>query len=124
MSFNYFISQAVFRYIVDAVDMVATSGWRLLPRYRFDVDSGLWQHRDGRGDPPLSLTEIDYRSGAMRYTVEPRRDPDSILSAYLKAADEILASTTGDSDLTPPEVSIEFEHLRWFTLPHEIEITR
>ncbi len=124
VSFNYFITEAVFRYIVDAVDMVATSGWRLLPRYRFDVDSGLWQHRDGRGDPPLSLTEIDYRSGAMRYTVEPRRDPDFILSDYLKAADEILASATGDSDLTPPEVSIEFEHLRWFTLPHEIEITR
>jgi selenocysteine lyase/cysteine desulfurase len=124
VSFNYFITEAVFRYIVDAVDMIATSGWRLLPRYRFDIDSGLWQHRDGRGDPPLSLTEIDYRSGAMRYTVEPRRDPDFILADYLKAADEILASATGDSDLTPPEVSIEFEHLRWFTLPHEIEITR
>jgi len=124
VSFNYFITEAVFRYIVDAVDMIATSGWRLLPRYRFDIDSGLWQHRDGRGDPPLSLTEIDYRSGAMRYTVEPRRDPEFILADYLKAADEILASATGDSDLTPPEVSIEFEHLRWFTLPHEIEITR
>ncbi len=124
VSFNYFITDAVFQYIVDAVDMVATSGWRLLPRYRFDVDSGLWQHRDGRGDPPVSLTEIDYRSGAMRYTVEPRRDPDYILSDYLKAADEILASATGDGDLTPPEVSVEFEHLRWFTLPHEVEVMR
>ena len=124
VSFNYFITDAVFQYIVDAVDMVATSGWRLLPRYRFDVDSGLWQHRDGRGDPPVSLTEIDYRSGAMRYTVEPRRDPDYILSDYLKAADEILAGATGDGDLTPPEVSVEFEHLRWFTLPHEVEVTR
>lgn len=124
VSFNYFITDAVFRYIVDAVDMVAASGWRLLPRYRFDVDSGLWQHRDGQGDPPVSLTEIDYRSGAMRYTVEPRRDPDYILSDYLKTADEILAGATGDGDLTPPEVSVEFEHLRWFTLPHEVEVTR
>ncbi|GMQ84714.1 MAG: aminotransferase class V-fold PLP-dependent enzyme [Acidimicrobiia bacterium] len=124
VSFNYFISHAVFHYIVDAVDMVATSGWRLLPRYRFDVDSGLWQHRDGRGDPPLSLTEIEYGSGAMRYTVEPQHDPDYILSDYLKAADEILASATSDDDLTPPEFSVEFEHLRWFTLPHEIEVTR
>ena len=41
VNFNYFISEAVFAYILDAVDLVADDGWRLLPRYRFEPDSGL-----------------------------------------------------------------------------------
>ena len=50
LSFNYFISEAVFDYIVDAVHLVADEGWKLLPLYRFDPDSGIWQppRRDAR----------------------------------------------------------------------------
>jgi selenocysteine lyase/cysteine desulfurase len=123
VSFNYFISEAVFQFIVDAVHLVASDGWRILPRYRFDADSGLWEHRDGRGDPPLSLSEIEYDRGAMRYTVEPQHDADSVLTDYLKAADEIFDEAHSESDLEVPEFSVEFEHLRWFTLPHEIEVS-
>ena len=36
VSFNYFISEAVFEYIVDAVHFLADDGWKLLPLYRFD----------------------------------------------------------------------------------------
>src|SRR5690242_8562324 len=43
VSFNYFISDAVFRYILDAVHFVATHGWSLLPEYRFDPYTGLWK---------------------------------------------------------------------------------
>ena len=123
VSFNYFITEAVFQFIVDAVHMIATDGWRLLPSYRFDTESGLWENRDGRGDPPLSLSEIDYDAGAMHYTVEPQHDADSILTDYLKAAAAIFDEAHSDSDLTAPSVSIEFEKLRWFTLPHEVEVS-
>jgi selenocysteine lyase/cysteine desulfurase len=122
VSFNYFITEAVFQFIVDAVHAVANGGWRLLPSYRYDLDSGLWEHRDGRGDPPLSLNEIDYDDGAMRYSVEPQHDADSALADYLKAADEIFDESSSGDDLTPIEVSVEFENLRWFTLPHEIGV--
>ena len=37
VNFNYFISEAVFQYIVGAVDLVAAEGWKLLPYYRFSV---------------------------------------------------------------------------------------
>ena len=36
VSFDYFISEAVFDYIVEAVHLVANDGWKLLPLYRFD----------------------------------------------------------------------------------------
>ena len=37
VNFNYFISETVFRYILEAVELVARHGWRLLPQYRFDA---------------------------------------------------------------------------------------
>jgi selenocysteine lyase/cysteine desulfurase len=122
VSFNYFITDAVFQFIVDAVHTVATDGWRLLPRYRFDADSGLWEHRDGRGDAPLSLAEIEYGEGRMRYTVEPQFDADSVLADYLDRAKEILGETYDLEELAVPTFSVEFEHLRWFTLPHEVVV--
>ena len=55
VNFNYFISEAVFRYVVEAVTLVADEGWRLLPDYAFDPHSGRWQHRGGAVEPPLRL---------------------------------------------------------------------
>ena len=40
VNFNYFISEAVFEFILGAVELVASDGWRLLPHYRFEPDSG------------------------------------------------------------------------------------
>ena len=47
VNFNYFISEAVFDYLLEAVELVATDGWRLLPQYRFEPASGLWRHAAG-----------------------------------------------------------------------------
>jgi len=121
LSFNYFISEAVFQYILDAVNLIANEGWRLLPSYRLDVDRGEWEHRDGRGEPPLSLEDIDYTDGTMRYEHRPQRDADAVLSGYLEEARRLLA----EAPLAPPpgdelEVTADFEQLRWFPLPHEV----
>ena len=49
VNFNYFLSDAVADYIVEAVRLVARDGWRLLGDYRFDTATRIWTHRDGRG---------------------------------------------------------------------------
>ena len=36
LGFNYFISEQVFRYILEAVHLLANHAWKLLPLYRFD----------------------------------------------------------------------------------------
>jgi hypothetical protein len=123
VNFNYFISEPVFDFIVEAVHLVANEGWRLLPYYEFDATSGLWEHRDGRGDAPLSLSEIDYSTGTMLFDHRPKKDPDHVLSDYLSEARSILddALPLGTEMETETEVfSDDFEHLRWFTLPHEV----
>ena len=68
INFNYFISDAVFSYLVEAVRLVATDGWRLLEDYRFDPASGMWRHHLGPVEPPLRLRQISYdENGAMQY---------------------------------------------------------
>ena len=121
VSFNYFISEAVFHYLVSAVDLVATHGWKLLPLYRFDAQRGLWQHRDGAVEPPLRLTEVRYdaEAGAMvRPTVDHARADESALVQYLTTATELMESAP---EWAGPQghqsLSAEFEHLRWFDLP-------
>ena len=119
INFNYFISEAVFDYVVEAVRLVARDGWRMLGEYRFDVARGIWVHRRGHVEPPLRLGQIGYGpDGEMRY---PRHDdtaPESELATYLKEGAALLAATEpADLAALPGEVSDDFEHLRWFDLP-------
>ena len=121
VNFNYFISELVFDFIVEAVHLIANEGWRLLPYYEFEAASGLWEHREGRGEAPLSLSEIDYSTGAMVFDHRPSQDADHVLSDYLAEARLILDDALPLGTETEVEVfNDDFEHLRWFTLPHEV----
>jgi selenocysteine lyase/cysteine desulfurase len=119
INFNYFISEAVFSYIVEAVRLVARYGWRLLGEYRFDVARGLWRHRNGPVEPPLRLGQVRYdEHGRMRYPHHHDRAPESQLTSYLQEGAAILAAATPPDRGGPvPGVSADFEHLRWFDLP-------
>jgi len=121
VNFNYFISEAVFEYILDAVDLVAREGWRLLPLYRFDAAGGLWRHRDGPPEPPLSLADISYEGGRMTYQSHRHRAPESDLAGYLDEARGLLAQAPVETDGDArSEVGPDFEDLRWFWLPEEV----
>jgi selenocysteine lyase/cysteine desulfurase len=118
VNFNYFISEAAFDYVVEAVRLVARHGWRLLADYRFDVARGLWHHRDGLVEPPLRLDQVTYSpEGEMVYPHHADTAPESAFADYLKLGEEIMLATTPPSDEPPAGVSAEFEQLRWFELP-------
>ncbi len=118
VNFNYFISEAAFQYVVDAVRLVARHGWRLLGEYRFDVAAGLWHHRGGLVEPPMRLTQVGYSAdGEMVYPHHDDTAPESALADYLKEGEEIMLGTTPAADDPPYGVSEEFERLRWFELP-------
>ncbi|ADG80215.1 Aminotransferase class V OS=Tsukamurella paurometabola (strain ATCC 8368 / DSM / CCUG 35730/ CIP 100753 / JCM 10117 / KCTC 9821 / NBRC 16120 / NCIMB 702349/ NCTC 13040) OX=521096 GN=Tpau_3637 PE=4 SV=1 [Tsukamurella paurometabola] len=117
VNFNYFISEQVFDYLVEAVLMVAREGWRLLPDYRFEPDSGLWRHRRGAIEPPVRLTDVGYdEAGRMTYTQHDDRAPESALAGYLAEAQAIFAVSTPDISASAA-LSADFDHLRWFDLP-------
>jgi selenocysteine lyase/cysteine desulfurase len=124
VSFNYFISEATFSYIVDAVDLVATHGWLLLPEYRFNPTTGLWRHRGGLVEPPLRLSQLSYGAdGRLRTPARFERAPEAALAEYLAEARELFAKLADQPAVTvpgrgaPTRVSAGFEELRWFDLP-------
>jgi selenocysteine lyase/cysteine desulfurase len=85
VSFAYYLTDAVFEYIVAAVDMVATHGWRLLPEYRFDPRSGLCRHiRPPAPGPWLA----DLLSPAAQAT--NGQGADAALADHLRDATRIL----------------------------------
>ena len=122
VNFNYFISEPVFEFILDAVDFVATEGWRFAPRYRFEPATGLWQHADGMPEPPLSLRSVSYDAdGTMRYRAHRHREPDSKFPEYLAIARRLASETPPAVERVTLPVGPDFEHLRWFWLPEEVE---
>ncbi|TAN31988.1 aminotransferase class V-fold PLP-dependent enzyme [bacterium] len=117
VNFNYFISEAVFEFILDAVDMVAKDGWRLLPEYRFDAVTGLWRHAAGAPEAPLSLRDISYARHAQT-SAHRHLEPEAALARYLTQARSILAAPRPAADAI--DLGADFEQLRWFWLPHDV----
>ena len=116
INFNYFISEPVFRYLVEAVHLTAEFGHRLLPLYNFEASSGLWQHRIGPVEPPLRLNQLRYDDlGRLTYPVHDDRAPESALTEYLAAAEDLLLSLEEPDFLdSVPGGTPDFEQLRWF----------
>jgi selenocysteine lyase/cysteine desulfurase len=86
INFNYFISDTVADYLIEAVDLVARLGHRLLPDYRFDPATGVWSYRSHRrpvitGSPTLGAA----RPAPARYAGE------EVLGGYLDEAYRLLA---------------------------------
>jgi hypothetical protein len=121
MNFNYFISEAVFCYLLDAVHLVAEHGWKLLPDYVFDQAHGLWRHRSGPVEPPLRLHQVGYDEvGEMTYPHHDEPAPESALPGYLDEARRLLATRQAPPEADPrglAGLSADFEALRWFVLP-------
>jgi selenocysteine lyase/cysteine desulfurase len=122
VNFNYFISEVVFDYLLEAVHLVADQGWKLLGDYRFDPASGLWRHRRGPVEPPLRLGDLRYdEQGRLQAGAPHATASDAALAGYLDQARRLLAAgptADGDGDGGPlPGLSADFEALRWFELP-------
>ena len=123
VNLNYFISEKRLNFILDAIAFVATEGWRFLPLYRFNMQTGLWTHRDYQARPRMRLSDVRYEQGRLVFDHPHHTADDSAYAQYLDQA-RALAKT-----LPPPtkddtrDVNAcgaqELENLRWFPLPHE-----
>lgn len=122
VNFNYFISDTVADYVIEAVRMVARDGWRLLGDYLFDPLTGRWRHRRGVVEPPIRLRDIGYAADGT--LVVPRASAtggEDLLAQQLVDGARILAAAE-PADLVGGRerlaaLSADFEHLRWFDLP-------
>jgi len=125
VNFNYFISEAVFRFVLDAVHFIAEHGWKLLPHYRFDLATGQWRHKKGRPGAAMRLSDLSYRSGKLEFRSRHATEPEWALAGYIDEARRIVDEsvqefrTMENVDPDPP-LPEDAERLRWFTLPSEV----
>ncbi len=125
VNFNYFISDTVADYVVEAVRMVARDGWRLLGDYVFEPGARAVAAPRGRrraGHPPRrrALRATTGRCGCRAPT--PRRG-EEVLAEQLREGARILAAATPPAAGHDEHVSVDFEHLRWFDLPEGSIVT-
>ena len=123
VNFNYFLSETEASYLVDAIHIIADDGWRLLPHYDFDPDTGEWRHRSRRGRGVHRLTDVSYRAGRLEFRSRHASEPEAALPGYLDDARRIIAATAAEyAGLELPErpMTQDFEELRWFPLPGEV----
>jgi selenocysteine lyase/cysteine desulfurase len=115
VNFNYFISGTVADYLVDAIDLIGHYGQRLLPDYRFDPRTGLWQHHLQPDEPVVELADL---SRAMIEGPEPLpTEGEEVLARYLEFARTLMAERPDHLDDAPSGLAADFEALRWFHLP-------
>ncbi|PWB68466.1 MAG: aminotransferase [Holophagae bacterium] len=120
INFNYFISEETFEFILEAVHLIAQEGWKLLPLYEFEPETGLWRHRDrSRVAAGLGLDDVSYAGGSMQYRSRHVTEPATAVTSYLEEARRIVAdagraqSPAGGARPLEPRL----ETLRWFALP-------
>ncbi len=122
VNFNYFLSETQFQFMLDAIHLIANDGWRLLPHYAFDPDTGSWHHRSSIAAPVMRLGELSYRTGKLAYGSRHASEPEWALPNYLDDARRIIAATAEEFKtlaIEDPPRNADFEQLRWFPLPSE-----
>ena len=114
LSFPYYTSDTSFAYVLAAVHLLAGEGWKLLPAYRFDPDTGLWEHRDRvAGDDRLAAM-LDAPPPPLGHA------PESVLAGQLEAAKEIVRTAGERRDTSLVGLRRRGERSvphRWFALP-------
>lgn len=125
VNFNYFISEEVFSFLLQAVHLIAEHGWKLLPLYQFDPLSGQWKHKKSARKANMSLKDLRYRHGHLSYPARRMTAPEWVLPEYLEEAKQLFEEMTPkieNKQVVPEKVQTNdnFEKLRWFVLPHEI----
>jgi len=118
LNFNYFIGDEAFEYLLSAIDLVATHGWKMLPFYEFDKMSGTWRYQGKKMEleslSVASLFDADSVSGVCEKPLEL----DEVL-AQAKIELERSGHKGKRYDLTLPAAADE---LRWFALPQDISV--
>ncbi|XP_047998587.1 uncharacterized protein LOC125235963 isoform X3 [Leguminivora glycinivorella] len=128
VSLQYFMSDSELAFVLEALKMVATEGWKILPQYVVNPQTGQWKHhtcstlRDRR-----SLYSLRFNDG--KVTADERRvsGPGIFPQTYtecLQTARNLFnraRKLAMKCSTAEPEVSFNprIDYLRWFMLPKE-----
>lgn len=118
-NFNYFISEQEFNYLLDAIELVAEHGWRLLPYYHLDEQSSVWRFQGKKNSMVSSLNSFSFAELEKASHIE-HSTPD--YESLLAHAEAMLMMQNPNWQQYQLTLSEQGESLRWFVLPQECEV--
>jgi selenocysteine lyase/cysteine desulfurase len=119
INFNYFLEEQTFEYIVRAVELIAEHGWKLLPYYQFDEETGAWLYQGQAMTLPTRLADASQQAGGFRFSEVASA---TCLEWYLQIGEQKLTQMPDLCCHTyTPDILPGTEHLRWFLLPDDID---
>lgn len=124
LNFNYFISDEEFSYLLDALEMIAEFGWRMLPEYQYDPVCGVWRHvslikgseNTANGRRRSSIEQIDWMDD---HVVDAKSALDT--HAALVAARHVILENRQQRTALDVDLPAEYAPLRWFMQPSEAQ---
>ncbi|XP_053669078.1 uncharacterized protein LOC128719479 [Anopheles marshallii] len=129
ITFPFFMPESEVAFILEALKMVATEAWKLLPQYEVDERSGEWRHHSNSlAKERKWLGAIRYIDGKMLFSDRRISGPGSFPQNYsdcLQTARNLFnrarkmaqRSTTEEIVLKHPNAAME--KLRWYMLSGE-----
>lgn len=132
LSFPYFMTEAEVAFILEALKMVATEGWKLLPQYVLNPDTGEWRHHTNSVFKERKwLGSIRYTDGKMNASerrvsgsgVFPQNYGDCLQTArnIFNRARKMAQRYPLQIDRSFNFVTEKMDALRWFMLPSEAQ---
>ncbi len=121
VSLHYAMDDLEVDFILDAIEFIAAHGYRFLPEYNFDMNTGAWIHKcDCVTLEGFSLDDAlecqGYQSRVL--SVDERK---MLYNAFIAEARELAAKLAGEQegDQAPKEYHLEgdLDRLKFFTVP-------
>lgn len=129
LSIPYFMGDNEVGFILEALKMVATEAWKLLPMYVVDKVSAEWKHNSNAlAKDRKSLSSIRYTDGRMQFSDRRISGPGTYPQTYadcLQTARNVFSAARKTAHknktvaLTLKLPTTALEDLRWYMLPDE-----
>lgn len=130
ITFPYFMSDAEVAFILEALKMVATEAWKLLPQYEIDNKTGEWKHQSNSLVKERKwLGAIRYNDGRMLFNdrrisgpgIFPQNYADCLQTArnLFNRARKIAQRTSTTENIVLRLIRDDAETVRWYILPGE-----
>eukprot|EP00118_Oscarella_pearsei_P017421 m.172220 g.172220 ORF g.172220 m.172220 type:complete len:899 (+) comp39084_c0_seq8:2372-5068(+) len=125
LNLTYFMPQDEVNYVLEAVALVAKHGWKLLPHYVFNPETGEWAHHKQKDLKDRRwLGNISYQSGQFSYKGTKSESPPLSYQSLLDDALKIFNSAYKDCPVLADQTVLldsEANAMRWFLYPSEAQ---
>jgi selenocysteine lyase/cysteine desulfurase len=117
ISLHYAMDDIEVKYILDAIEFVAEQGYRFMPLYDFDLNTGAWLHKaDCVCLEGFSLAAaLECRGYQSRALSEGERK--TLYGAFLSEARQLADGLAAEQAPEEHELDQELEELKFFSLP-------